>query len=220
MAGEQLVRVGDEPVCPACLILRFAVTRGKATEDAQCLVCETRLEARRSVEFFGRRICSACVNQMNKELAAGDARDRRLERDARALNDEVADEAAVAHRGREPQRFTPGAGSVACDGCERPMPGPGSFRLLEGRRYCPACYLVASRRAPPGTTPETASGRAPACACCDAGLTHPPPLRQGFLLCDACVYADEQLALKVAQARHRRRMRQLGLEPRGEDDDG
>ncbi len=222
-SDQPLARVGNEVLCPTCLIGR-TVAGAPLADAAHCLVCETPLEPHRSVVFFARRICSACVAQMNRELeigqtaeaAPGSGLDELSE--LNELNessesgqfDEVGSELLTEPQRASPdeRRFTPGAQTVSCDGCERPMPGPGSYRALQGRRYCAACWSYHSARADAGSS-ASPGGPQPAqrCACCDAVLFQTPVGLDGFLLCRECVRSDVRLALAIAAARRRRRSR-------------
>lgn len=223
-AEESLVRVGHDNVCPACLVRQFAVAQQHPERSSYCLVCETPLEGS-SVAFFGRRICHLCVHQMNRELELGQAREQGPEQSfarsgesgsAESARDLVESEAGA----RKTVRFTPGSGTVNCDGCERPMPGPGSYRVIDARRYCAACLpFYAARAAPSASSVAVAREQMRRCACCDEPLPSAPQVHGGFAFCDACVTSDQRLALAVASARHRRRMRRLQDDLQTEDGD-
>lgn len=219
-AEERLARVGSNAVCPTCLVNQFANVGASEADATHCLVCETPLAGHRSLEFFGHRICNACVSQMNKELEAGEARDRRARDERNPAVGPTGD--AAEHAGTSPAKLgpTPGSGTVSCEGCERLMPGPGSYRMIDGRRYCAACLPFYSTRAAARPRQSEAAGvRAPHCACCDGALPATPRMSGGFALCDACITSGERLAVAVASARHRRRMRRLQDDMRSEDED-
>jgi hypothetical protein len=115
--------------------------------------------------------------------------------------------------------FTPGGETRWCAGCERPMPGPGSYRVLQGKPYCAACVpFYAERRQPTVQRTENEGAASAAvchegtleCDCCGRQLPEPPEPCEGFSLCGACLATDTELALSVAKLRHRRRLAELG----------
>lgn len=214
-SDQPLVRVGNEVLCPTCLIGVCAVAEAPLEGVVHCLVCETPLEPHRSVVFFARRICSACVAQMNRELevdqtghvAPGEPDERSESSELGAFGEAASEPLTESQRTpSDAQLFTPGAQTAKCDGCERPMPGPGSYRVLQGRRYCAACWPFYSARAGAGSSaPPGALEPAQRCACCDSAPLEAPVELEGFLLCRECVRSDVRLALAVAAARRRRR---------------
>jgi hypothetical protein len=227
----ELEEVGDALFCRACLakLLRradAAVVPGNANAatangapgtasapavaDAPCFVCGEALEGQAFVELRGFAICARCARGL-----LGDG--------APSVEGEGAERAgalpSAPGRSSDPERApsAPGAGTEWCAGCGRAMPGPGSYRLVEGRPHCPACQ--AARR--PGGGPSGAIA-APPEELCDSCRRPAPELRvtRGFRLCVACLESAPELALALAQARHRRRLERKGrrLVGEGEDD--
>jgi hypothetical protein len=223
----------DEPRAPA----------RDARVSRACLVCERSIHGDAAVSFLGGEICAACNAQMQRELRAGDA-DSEEDRASGAAPSQAAAALAAARAavtepapapgagtlaaGRAHEEtsvlFTPGAETRWCAGCERPMPGPGSYRVIAGEPYCPACVpfysamkLGAHPRHPaPRTQPAGGAGVASSgCDCCGAALEPGAALRDGFRFCTPCVTSDAELALSVARARHRRKLEALraAIEP-------
>lgn len=203
-----------------------------ATRQATCLVCDRDLSAAPAVVFLGGEICGPCSAEMAAELEAGtpspssqphtqpslpsrqDAGEELRARDARERSNstEGATDAAGAGAATA-ELFTPGVGTVRCAGCERPMPGPGSYRVLRGKPYCSACLpffaSLASDRSssiPASSSPIARPGQ---CDCCRRALDDASQQRDGFALCSACLSSDADLALSVARARHRRALGRL-----------
>jgi hypothetical protein len=152
-----------------------------------CFLCGGPLEAGTGGELVGFAICAACVAAL---VAEADA----------PIDDELA-----AARDRKGARVTPGAGTDWCAGCGRPMPGPGSFRVIDGAPHCPAC-------APPGVPGTT-------CAACGEPGIGPLRSAHGFQLCAACLDSHPTLALAIARARHRRALAHLGRRLLDDGDD-
>lgn len=91
------------------------------------------------------------------------------------------------------------------------MPGPGSYRILAGEPYCPACvpfYSVLNLGAHP-RHPAAPAATGATCDCCGAPLDPGAEPDEGFRFCRACVTSDRELALGVARARHRRKLEAL-----------
>jgi hypothetical protein len=228
-----LEEVGDALFCRLCLgrLLRRVDERDGADRtgarapasdavaviapaaDAPCFLCGETLEGEAFVRLRGFAICAACsrafaVDPVEEEdgraatpPAGGDhGPDRDHDGDASGASGRNGGTAAPIER---------------CAGCERILPGPGSYRLLEGRPHCPEC--VAARPVPRrgGADPD-----AEACDACrravDIGALRSV---RGFRLCLACIESDRELALSVAQARHRRRLEDEGRRLLGEEDD-
>jgi hypothetical protein len=242
--AAQLTAVGDGEFCPACfqqLLGASAASPGAAAPPTSaarparaerpvtppasasraCLVCERRIAGDAAVSFLGGDICAACNAQMERELREGEARQPAAAEatpDARPAPGAAGEAraSAAAAGGDPPAAFTPGAETRWCAGCERPMPGPGSYRVIGGEPYCPACvpfYSVLNlgahpRRpaAPPAPAPDAARG---GCDCCGATLELGGEACEGFRLCTACFTSDLELALGVARARHRRKLEAL-----------
>lgn len=182
----------------------IAVTAPAA--DAPCFLCGEALEGEAFVRLRGFAICAACSRAFAVDPV-----------------DEGTRTAPVAEADRDHDGATNGASDRSaapatierCAGCGRILPGPGSYRLLEGRPHCPDC--VAARPVP---RRRSADPDAESCDACrravDAG--HLREVR-GFRLCLPCIESDRELALSVAQARHRRRLERQGRRLLGEEDD-
>lgn len=234
-------RAEEEPASPA-LAAASDKPRGAprvARVAEACLVCERSIRGDAAVSFLGGQICGACNAQMQRELRAaegeapadaGVASVARPAEDAAAADELARSRAAVTQRapagaaaqaddratGQAPLAFTPGAQTRWCAGCERPMPGPGSYRVIAGEPYCPACVpfysamnLGARPRHPTPVAPSTGSA---GCDCCSAALELGAELSEGFRFCKACFTSDAALALSVARARHRRKLEALRAE--------
>lgn len=196
-----------------------------SSRHSRCLVCEVPLVAADAVAFLGGVLCAVCCEQMNAELAEARSREApekraqpatmRQERDSGVDDAGTAPKAGVAV-------WTPGSETVACAGCQRPMPGPGSYRILGGAPYCAACLPFYARLEQEagalvrkGSTPIAAAERLGAnsseqgCDCCGRQLQANAEPHQGFYLCAACQADDVELALLVAKARHRRHLIKL-----------
>jgi hypothetical protein len=242
-AQTQAAPAGAEPAA----IEKPRASPGKARASRACLVCERGIHGDAAVSFLGGEICAACNAQMQRELRAGEA-----EGAVEPALDAVAPDAAAtalaaararvterapatvagaltAERGPERITFTPGAETRWCAGCERPMPGPGSYRVIAGEPYCPACVPfysamnLGAHPRHPTPSPQPAGGAAAAsaaaasagCDCCGAALELGASLCEGFRFCAACFTSDAELALSVARARHRRKLEALraAIEP-------
>ena len=145
-----------------------------AAVDAPCFVCGEPLDGEPAIELHGFAICAGC---------------------ARGL---FCDDQADDEPGRCDRRVidTPGSGTEWCSRCGRAMPGPGSYRLVDGRPHCAAC--VACRL-------DVLGGDL--CDACDRALAAgTAPGSHGFRLCAACRTSDPELALVLARARHRRQL--------------
>jgi hypothetical protein len=183
----------------------------------RCLVCEVALPDGRGVDFLVGRLCEACVEEMNRELDEADK--------AAPLPDAPHGSEASSEPNADPAGvFTPGAGTALCDGCERPMPGPGSYRVILGRRYCAACvpfysqHLHSQPVVPAGSEePVRPGGDAAVCDCCQRPLDDSVQSSAGYRLCGACASSDSEAATAVARVRHRRRIQKWQAElSRGE----
>ena len=94
-------------------------------------MCDRDLSSEPAVVFLGGEICGPCSAEMAAELdtaAAGPSTEPSGASGALGPSDAPGSAA-----------FTPGSATVICAGCERPMPGPGSYRVLRGKPYCSAC---------------------------------------------------------------------------------
>jgi hypothetical protein len=114
--------------------------------------------------------------------------------------------------------------------------------MLRGAPYCAGCWpfyvklaespvssTVFTEPAPPeaarDTNHQTLVGLArttvPAgCDCCGRELGGTNQTIEGFRLCAACLGQDVELALKIAKARHQRRLQELALQFQGSTNDG
>ncbi len=197
-----------------------------APRHSRCLVCDVPLVERDAVPFLGGALCRTCCEQMNSELA--EMRTGAAEAQRR---DEHSSE-PVAGPKPELAVWTPGSETVTCDGCQRPMPGPGSYRRLGGANYCPACLPFYVRlqgevgvllSKPPHTRVNSEVGLRledeDGCDCCGRDLSADTEALNGFRLCTACRTGDLELALVVAKARHRRRLLKLKARHEEESDD-
>lgn len=210
-------------------------------------MCDCDLSGAPAVVFLGGEICGPCSAEMAAELEAAHAGPS-TEPSAGAERAVVAPAASAADAPVSPAEpeaavaFTPGSGAVTCAGCERPMPGPGSYRVLRGKPYCAACVPFFARLPP--AVYETPAPSAPAsgpassaaasndavsnspsssplarpgqCDCCRRALDEDAEPREGFELCSACLTSDAELALSVARARHRRALARLRSKLEGE----
>jgi hypothetical protein len=182
----------------------------------RCLVCNRELPRSVAITFLGGVMCPECHGEMSDELrrmpsshASSEGAPAtpvlgRPQTSTIPLNDET-----------EGPRFTPGGQTRWCAGCERPMPGPGSYRVLDGKPYCPACvpFYFERRQTQKTLTEREIATRADPhpegvshCDCCGRLLGTERELHDGFLLCRACLSSDAELAVGVAKLRHRRQM--------------
>jgi hypothetical protein len=197
-----------------------------AAADAPCFVCGGPLDGVTLFELRGFAICGNCARSLIGDESPAD--DAALDAaDDLALDDD--DELGDAPRPIAPEGSsriaTPGSGTEWCTGCRRAMPGPGSYQLVAGRPYCPACVAARSRktapmRPPDDTMPDNDAASPDACdACCRAIDPAAVPLTQGFRLCAACLHSDPELALAIARSRHQRRLARAGRRLLDGDDD-
>ena len=227
----QLEEVGDTVFCAACLgrMLRRVDERGARIAgpqgsaavanlppvDAPCFLCGEPLEGRAFVELRGFAICAGCSRGLvgegspAAEAAGAGALVTAADRPVAGDDDDDPSRRAAPPGLRGPRIETPGTATEWCSGCGRAMPGPGSYRLVDGRPHCAAC--VAARPSLPSRPQPGAD--APAAALedtCDACRRPAAPgaLREarGFRFCVACLDTDPALALALAQARHRHQL--------------
>jgi hypothetical protein len=227
---DRLTTVGDGEFCESCFqdLLRQAPTRATLAtppanvpnagpaepEQARCLVCERVIVDEPAVSFLGGEICSVCSGEIAEELRLAKPTEdthQSVQRVAGSLPAEVP--SAASSTGE--RLFTPGSGTRWCAGCERPMPGAGSYRIIDGNPYCPACVpFYAAQKLERRSASATSQKRAPtfgqaACDCCGRPAGAETSACEGFLLCEACLGSDIDLALRVARVRHRRRLENL-----------
>ena len=143
------------PIAPGGPIGQSGPLAKPAAADAPCFVCGGPLDGATMFELRGFAICGNCARGLigdepaPPDLAADEAAD-----DAALDEDDDDDDLgdaprAVAPEGSSRVVVTPGTGTEWCTGCGRPMPGPGSYQLIAGRPYCPACVAARSRKTGP-----------------------------------------------------------------------
>jgi len=220
-----LEEVGDALFCRLCVgrLLRRVEERGGAdgagarapasavgapAADAPCFLCGEPLEGEAFVRLRGFAICAGCSRAL-----AGDPIDEDGAPAAAAPDGDGDDDDRTGDRDRT---GPPAAATEWCAGCDRALPGPGSYRLLEGRPHCPDC--VAAHK-----LTRLRSGAIAVAEPCDACRREVDDgaLRatRGFRLCLACIESDRELALALARARHRRRLERQGRRLLGQEDD-
>jgi hypothetical protein len=191
------------------------------SKSRACLVCERDIRGEAAISFLGGDLCAVCNRQMERELRDAEAAPA-LVTDAAPTGTTLA-EASPATPVPEPPAapmalFTPGGETRWCAGCERPMPGPGSYRMIEGEPYCSACIpfystldLGAHPRRPKQELADGGAfgGATGGCDCCGAALEQGAERHEGFSFCRACSTSDRELALSVARVRHRRKLEAL-----------
>jgi hypothetical protein len=120
--------------------------------------------------------------------------------------------------------YTPGSASYECSGCQRGMPGPGSFHEVDGAYYCPDCFYAGKAQAK-AAKPVVSQGESSLAAAeptepltqtpgagekCDACMRplvrHYFEILSGFSICRACTSSNENLALTIARVRHKRHL--------------
>jgi hypothetical protein len=158
-----------------------AFTPNGTPVEAPCFLCGGPLGGEAFVRLRGFAICNGCSRAL-----AGDG-----------PPEDSEDDVAPAPAAPPEEPVTPGSGVEWCAGCGRAMPGPGSYRVIEGQRLCAAC--AAERPAAPRTHELCDACRRPT----PADSLRPT---RGFRICVACNESDPALALALAQARHRRRL--------------
>ncbi|HKE15792.1 MAG TPA: hypothetical protein VKB80_13040 [Kofleriaceae bacterium] len=191
--------------------------------DAPCFLCGEPLEGEAFVRLRGFAICAGCSRAFAGDPAGEGGESADGESAATAGGETPAPAAFTPDRerdhhgnGESSHAGAPAAPIEWCAGCGRALPGPGSYRLLEGRPHCPDC--VAAR--PVVRRPGAAAGGVEACDACrrevSAGALR---TTSGFHLCLPCIDSDRELALAVARARHRRRLERQGRRLLGDEDD-
>lgn len=113
--------------------------------------------------------------------------------------------------------------TVQCDRCGRRIQERGGKRF-ESELLCPDCYYaipVSRPSEPTAGEPTTATGDrsqpeeigVPSAGECDScGKSQPMDRLEtigGFRLCRACLSTDEDMAIEIARARHRKRLEEL-----------
>ena len=199
------------------------------TADAPCFLCGEPLDGQGFVELRGFAICVRCSHSLLGEPPADDGGSGDPEINGRSFPAGGAgDPAALADRSdgeADPAQrpaaaapvWTPGSGTEWCSRCGRPMPGPGSYVLIEGRPHCAACAAARMhdglRRGDPPPAVEV-------CDACDRALGAGPAAEtDGFRLCAACLHSDRGLAVALARARHQRRLARASRRVLDGDDD-
>jgi hypothetical protein len=194
--------------------------------DAPCFVCGEPLDGDAVLELRGFAICARCAPGLLGEDPPADASledgcsdECSGEPDPADRADDASPRAAILSggdvRGSGPHRAavppavleTPGTGTEWCARCDRAMPGPGSYVLVDGRPHCPGCAAARQRSARSADEPFGADGGCDACGrTLGAPDSGPVPQTQGFRLCAACLSSDPELAVALARARHQRRL--------------
>lgn len=200
---------------------------GTPTADAPCFLCGDPLEGQGFVELRGFAICARCSRSLLGEQPADDGSGdppingrafRASAGDAAGLADRAGDDAAPAPGpAAAAPIWTPGSTTEWCSRCGRPMPGPGSYVLIDGRPHCTACAAARMRdglrRGDPPAAVEV-------CDACDRALGAGPVAEtEGFRLCAACLHSDRDLAVALARARHQRRLARASRRVLDGDDD-
>jgi hypothetical protein len=205
---------------------RAPLTRTPAA-DALCFLCGDPLDGQGFVELRGFAICARCSRSLVGDDPAGDGGSGDSPINGRAFQAGADDAAALDDRSEgdaDPAQrpaaaapiWTPGSGTEWCSRCGRPMPGPGSYVLIDGRPHCAACAATRMRDG-------LRRGDSPAvelCDACDRALGAGPVTEtEGFRLCAACLHSDRELALALARARHQRRLARASRRVLDGDDD-
>ena len=188
-----------------------------AAADAPCFLCGEPLAGDAVVELRGFAICARCARGLvGEDPPAGES-------DAPPGDGPTGGEAAGPERAAAPvqERWTPGSGTEWCSRCGRPMPGPGSYVLVDGRPHCAGCAVARASRSGAASARPSPEDAPPADACdaCDRLLGAAVPETQGFRLCAACRASDPELALALARARHQRRLARASRRILEGDDD-
>jgi hypothetical protein len=204
-----LEEVGDQLFCHLCLgrLLRKVDDRGSVASvpvslpaEPPCFVCGGPLQGEEFVRLHGFAICTGCSRAF--------AGEEPIDEGPTPVGPGLTPVTGDAADDDEP-RAPPGSGTEWCAACGRPMPGPGSYHIIEGRPHCAACAA---------TRPASSRGE-PCDACRRVTRVEVLTTTRGFRLCAACLENDPELALAVAQARHRRRLERQGRRLLGEGED-
>jgi hypothetical protein len=199
--------------------------------DAPCFVCGGPLAGATLFEVRGFAICGSCARSLIGDESAAvepdlDDADDELDAAPRPIAPEGSGQAAgplgsMTREGSSRIIDTPGTGTEWCSGCGRAMPGRGSYQLIAGRPYCPACVATRSAKTGPvRAVAEDEPSAADACDACDRPIDRAAVAEtKGFRLCAACLNSDPELALAIARSRHQRRLARAGRRLLdGEDD--
>jgi hypothetical protein len=182
--------------------------------DAPCFLCGEPLAGEGFVELRGFAICARC----SRSLLGGEPADG-YDEDRSGGDDAATAAADPAQRPAPPAApiWTPGSGTEWCSRCGRPMPGPGSYVLIDGRPHCAAC---AATRMNDGLRRGGPAPDADACDACGRALgAGPVGETDGFRLCAACLHSDRELAVALARSRHQRRLARASRRLLDGDDD-
>jgi hypothetical protein len=212
LAGREPGVNGAPHAGPAGSIPERAPARTSAA-DAPCFVCGEPLEGGAVLELRGFAICARCApGLLGEDPPAGEGTS--LEDDDAAAHAAIPSDGDV--RGSGPHRVavppavleTPGVGTEWCARCDRAMPGPGSYVLVDGRPHCPGCAAARAQRS--ARAADESFGPDGGCDACGRALgsprSGPVPETAGFRLCTACLSSDPELAVALARARHQRRL--------------
>lgn len=197
--------VGDGWFCRACFEGLLAEGGGSAAvkepvpaavlapaaPKKKCTLCELTFHGEPFLEIGDLVICPACEGAIVPDMPA---------ESSTPVEQPPARGAAQANGDSVEIEHTPGTGTVHCTGCGRPMPGLGSYHLVDGKPQCPACFARAAHVQ--HVTRE--ANPAKRCDCCQRPLhAGHQRMERGFFLCLSCCDSDLELALGIARARHR-----------------
>lgn len=190
-----------------------------APDVEQCLLCEAPMPAGPSTTIGNLGLCETCHSGLTL---------------APPTEPEAAPsvETQPAQETPEGPNYTPGSATCHCAGCGRPLPGPGSFKEVDGKPFCPECVYGGRAHATPELSvsvqqvmPASAVSPQPKDQpgeCCDACLR--PLVRghfdclAGFWICRACSTSHEALAVGIARVRHAKHLEEVALKLRAEAD--
>lgn len=210
--GPCLARLGRPVVERDGALFESLLNRPRAARPAEgdgdsglglCFLCSQGVGSDAFVRLRQFVICHRCSQELMTDAPA-----------VEEAPPAVVERGPAAARPARPAH-TPGTGTEVCAGCGRLMPGPGSYRVVNGRPHCPACAPLAARaqvprRPTPTPLPTPEPVTTPLCDCCVRPLAGDQfRAAGGFWLCLACLDSDEPLALAVARARYRRRLARM-----------
>ncbi len=231
IAGEDYKMVAEWPFCPECFqkLMEKPAKKAEAEVDTEkkdmavkvvvetgkprCQVCEKEIEGDQYKKVGIWVFCPDCYTDMaprrkpppppEAEEEAGEAEE------AEALSPMARFKVKYMHR-------------VTCTGCSKRIP-EGGGREVDGEPYCPECYYAlpeetrqAAEKAEPAEisreeeveVPEVEA--APGCESCGKQVPEETLQRvEGFAICQACLSADDEMAVHLARARHQKRLQRL-----------
>jgi hypothetical protein len=233
--GAALKDVGDAFFCPSCFarLLAPVVDRAPPEEPALtpsqrrrvpepepleasfglCFLCMSPVGSDAFVRLRDFVICRPCSEELMREPVPPDPPPH--------VTAAVVEIPAHTRRPVRPSH-TPGTGTEECAGCGRLMPGPGSYRLIDGQPFCPACAPLAKpygATPTPALTPAVVPAGVRLCDCCVRPLVGDQfRITGGYWICLACLDSDARLAHAVARARYRRRLERMKAAMQTPDD--